>query len=121
MTLAMTMTHYTPEEWGLYPETQRVQVPPPRPSRTPSHGWQDLCDVQHRCDVSAPRPDRCADGCGARLHQGTPGAERRFQYGYWHSAVGARDRTLMATCASPGATARDGGLYSTNHGSCLRR
>jgi hypothetical protein len=23
-----------------------------------SHGWKDLCEAQHRCDVSTPRPER---------------------------------------------------------------
>ena len=33
-----------------------MDAPPPRPSRTPSRGRKDLCEAQHLCDVSAPRP-----------------------------------------------------------------
>ena len=33
--------------WVLYPEMQHVAVPPPRPSRTSTHGWKDLCEAQH--------------------------------------------------------------------------
>jgi hypothetical protein len=55
--------------WVLYPEMQHVAVPPPRPFRTPTHGWQDRCDAQPLCLAYELVLDSVVGDCRIGLHR----------------------------------------------------